>query len=77
MTNKLLLKLFEPCELRAFRANAYTLAELARIISLAKKKNKNNINLVKLEAALKRNSFEQDGDKWICRTVNLAPRFAR
>jgi hypothetical protein len=75
MTNKLLLKLLEPCEPRAFRANAYTSEELARIVSHAKKKKTTNI--VKMEAALKRNSFEQDGDKWICRTVGLAPRFAR
>jgi hypothetical protein len=77
MTTKLLLKLFEPCEIRAFRGNLYTTEELARIVSLAKKKNKNNINIEKLEAALERNSFEKDGDKWVCRTVNLAPRFAR
>jgi hypothetical protein len=75
MTNKLLLKLFEPCEIRAFRANAHTSEELARIVSRVRRRKE--INIVKMEAALKRNSFLKDGDKWICRTVGVTPRFAR
>jgi hypothetical protein len=75
MTNKLLLKLLEPCEIRAYRANSYTPEELARIVSRARRRKE--INIAKMEAALERNSFLKDGDKWICRTVGVTPRFAR